>query len=190
MSTPTQIQPDVVGIFHYTLRDDAGTVLDSSVGGDPMAYLHGAHGIVPGLERAFEGKTVGDKFTAVVPPEDGYGMPIQVEPWLMPLSQLPAGVRPGVQLFIQTKDGQRRPVWVKSITGKEASLSYDHPLAGQTLHFECEIVGIRAATLDEKTHRHAHGLDGHATHGHGPGNQRGGARRSLAKRPSEKKKKK
>src|SRR5579862_4428376 len=59
--------------FHYTLRDDDGDILDSSAGGEPMDYLHGHGGIVPGLERELTGKSAGDKFKVTVAPKDAYG---------------------------------------------------------------------------------------------------------------------
>src|SRR5215213_5186912 len=69
-----QIGDRTVATFHYTLTDEAGTVIDSSRGREPLAYLHGAGNIVPGLEEAMEGKKVGDAFKVDVAPEDGYGL--------------------------------------------------------------------------------------------------------------------
>ena len=66
------VQNSVVTI-HYTLKDDAGEVIDSSRDGDPIAYLHGHGNLVPGLERELEGKNAGDKITVSVTPEHGYG---------------------------------------------------------------------------------------------------------------------
>ena len=59
--------------FHYTLTDDGGQQVDSSAGGEPLAYLHGAGNIVPGLENALEGKNVGDSMTVAVSAAEGYG---------------------------------------------------------------------------------------------------------------------
>ena len=60
--------------FHYTLKNDDGDIIDSSEGGEPLAYLHGAHNIVSGLESALFGKSIGDAFEVTVPPEEGYGL--------------------------------------------------------------------------------------------------------------------
>jgi FKBP-type peptidyl-prolyl cis-trans isomerase SlyD len=192
MTESALLIPGQVGIIHYTLRDDAGEVLDSSADGEPMAYLHGGGNIVPGLEKALEGKAVGDKVTVSVPPEDGYGLPSGVEPTPMPLSQLPPGAGVGAQLIVQNDKGGRRPVWISRIEGNQGFLSFDHPLSGKTLHFTCEVVGIRPATADEKTHGHAHGVDGRSGHHHhhdsAPGRAPTG-KRSLARKPAEKSKK-
>ena len=79
-----QIGARTVATFHYTLTDASGKVIDSSVGGEPLAYLHGAGNIVPGLERELEGRSQGDKLEVVVQPEDAYGLPnpamVQVVP--------------------------------------------------------------------------------------------------------------
>ena len=68
-----QIAARCVASFHYTLTNDAGDVLDSSQGREPLAYLHDAGNIVPGLERAMSGRQAGDRFVVDVAPEDGYG---------------------------------------------------------------------------------------------------------------------
>ena len=68
-----QISPNKVVSIHYTLKNDAGDVLDSSAGREPLAYLHGAGNIVAGLENALEGKASGDKLNVRVAPEEGYG---------------------------------------------------------------------------------------------------------------------
>jgi FKBP-type peptidyl-prolyl cis-trans isomerase SlyD len=178
-----------VGIIHYTLRDEAGAVVETSTGGEPMVYLHGGRNIVPGLERALEGKGAGDTVTVSVAPEDGYGMPLGVEPTQAPVSQLPPGARVGSQLLVQNERGGRRPVWVSRIEDSVAYLSFDHPMAGKTLHFTCEVVGVRPSTADERAHGHAHGVDGRSGHPHHPGRAPDG-RRSLARKPAEKGKKK
>src|SRR5687767_10213017 len=69
-----QIAVNAVAYIHYTLTDDTGAVLDSSSGGEPLAYLHGAGNIIPGLEKALEGKQAGDKLSVKIAPEDGYGV--------------------------------------------------------------------------------------------------------------------
>ena len=68
-----QVAKDKVVSINYTLTDDQGTLLDSSKGREPLAYLHGAGNIIPGLEQALEGKSAGENLTVRVPPEEGYG---------------------------------------------------------------------------------------------------------------------
>ncbi len=157
-----------VVLFHYTLTDSDGDVIDSSSGGEPMPYLHGAGNIVPGLERQLAGLSVGAKLDAVVPPEEGYGLasgqPIQA----VPRSQFPPDmdVQPGMQFVVQAPDGGHMPVWVDDVDAQSVHITFDHPLAGMTLNFAVEITGIRDATDDELAHGHPHGPSGNEGHHH------------------------
>ena len=69
-----EITADRVVTIHYTLKDDSGTVLDSSAGGEPLAYIQGHGNLVAGLEKALEGKQDGITLAVVVPPAEGYGV--------------------------------------------------------------------------------------------------------------------
>jgi FKBP-type peptidyl-prolyl cis-trans isomerase SlyD len=146
-----------VVFMHYTLRDGAGNQIDSSRGGQPMPYLHGAHGIVPGLERQLEGHLLGDRFHAVVPPEEGYGVRI-AEPMPVPRQQLPDDVdlAPGMQFMGESEDGHKFPIWVARIDGDTIWMDLEHPLVDVTLHFDIEIVSMRDATAEEMAHGHVH----------------------------------
>ncbi len=152
--------------IHYTLRDDDGDVVDSSSGSEPLDYLHGAGNIVPGLEAAMEGKQVGDKLKISVPPAEGYGELDPKGARAVPRSGFPKGVKlePGMQFFIEGPDGEPFPVWVKEVRDQEVVIDMNHPLAGETLHFEVEVVGVRAASEEEVEHGHPHGPDGHHHH--------------------------
>jgi FKBP-type peptidyl-prolyl cis-trans isomerase SlyD len=154
-----------VATFHYTLTGDNGEVLDSSDGRDPLAYLHGAGNIVPGLERKLEGKQEGDKFDAVVAPEDGYGVR-EGAPQPVARSQFPKGVpiEKGMMFQAQTPDGEVVPLWVDKVDDETVWVDENHPLAGVTLHFAVEVVGVRDATESELEHGHPHGPDGHGHH--------------------------
>src|ERR1700727_809535 len=72
--TPVEISADKVVLIHYTLKDDAGAVIDSSAGGEPLAYIQGHGNLVSGLEKALEGKPDGSQVAVSVSPEEGYGM--------------------------------------------------------------------------------------------------------------------
>ena len=156
-----------VAIIHYTLTNDAGETLDSSQGGDPLAYLHGAGNIVAGLEEALSGKAIGDKLDVDVPPEKGYGALDETPPQAVPREAFPpeAPVEAGMRFMAQSEEGVV-PVWVVKVDDDQVFLDANHPLAGETLHFAIEIVGIRDATEDERTHGHPHGLDGTSGHHH------------------------
>ena len=98
-----QIGPRCVAQFHYTLTDDAGTVIDSSRGGDPLTYLHGGGNIVPGLEKMMEGKVKGDAFKADVSPEEGYGPRIEALLQTAPRSMFPPDMEPAVGMQFQAE---------------------------------------------------------------------------------------
>ena len=156
------IGPDTVVVFHYTLRDESGTELETSRGSDPNAYLHGANNIVPGLEKAMAGKTAGDVFSATVEPEGAYGQPNPDKQQRVPIKHLlfKGKLKAGMVVQLNTSDG-RVPVTVVKAGRHSADIDTNHPLAGKTLIFDIEIVEVRAASAEEMAHKHAHGPGGH-----------------------------
>lgn len=155
------IQNDQVVSFHYTLTDENGTVIDKSEG-QPLVYLHGAGNIIPGLENALTGKTVGDKLNVNVPAAEGYGEynadMVQEVPRNM--FQGVDDIQAGMQFQAQTDDGIQI-VTVKDVNDESVFVDGNHPLAGQNLNFDVEIVDIRPATQEELDHGHVHGAGGH-----------------------------
>jgi FKBP-type peptidyl-prolyl cis-trans isomerase SlyD len=153
---------DSVVTMHYTLKDDAGAVIDSSASGDPITYLHGHGNIVPGLERGLEGKNVGDKLHVDVSPADGYGEYDKQLVQRVPRRSLKgiANVTPGMQLQAQTSEGPRS-VTVTHVASDMVTIDGNHPLAGKSLKFEVEITDVRQATSEELAHGHVHGAGGH-----------------------------
>jgi FKBP-type peptidyl-prolyl cis-trans isomerase SlyD len=156
------IQKDSVVTFNYTLKDDAGTVIDSSAPGEPLAYLHGHGNLVPGLERELEGKNAGDKLSVKVAPADGYGEHSKDLIQKVPRRSLKGinKITVGMRLHAQTQEGPRA-VTVTAVTGDMVTIDGNHPLAGQNLNFEIELVEVRAATEEELAHGHVHGPGGH-----------------------------
>jgi FKBP-type peptidyl-prolyl cis-trans isomerase SlyD len=135
--------------FHYTLRDAAGRVLDTSRGGAPMPFLEGSGQIIEGLEEPLLRMAAGEKRTVVVPPERGYGQRETELVQKVPKANLPVDdVKVGDQ-FQTGPDRQAPVVTVVAIEGDEVLLDANHPLAGQELHFEVELVAARAATPAE-----------------------------------------
>jgi FKBP-type peptidyl-prolyl cis-trans isomerase SlyD len=146
----------------YTLTDDDGRTLDSSQGREPLAYLHGAGNIVPGLEKALEGLDSGATIEVSVAPEEGYGRYQAGLARNVPVRKLPEGrAQPGQRLRLDTTEGPRM-FTVKSVKGDYAQLDGNHPLAGKTLHFKVTIVSVREPTAEELAHGHVHGAGGHA----------------------------
>jgi FKBP-type peptidyl-prolyl cis-trans isomerase SlyD len=147
--------------FHYSLRDDEGTVLDSSDGREPLTYLHGEGNIVPGLEKALVGKQAGDEVKVTVTPEEGYGVRDESNIRNVPRRRLPEGkIEPGMRLRLQTNEGEM-PALVTAVRGDYVTIDANHPLAGMTLHFEVKVVEVRDATEEELAHGHVHGPGGH-----------------------------
>lgn len=145
------VRDGMVVAMHYTLTGEDGNVIDSSSGGQPLHYLHGAKNIVPGLERQLTGKNVGDKVDAVVPPEEGYGLRQGPGPQPVPRTNFPpdANIQAGMVFHADDGNGNAFPVWVAHVTETEVFIDGNHPLAGATLNFAIEIVEIRPATEDE-----------------------------------------
>ncbi len=144
--------------FHYKLTNSEGEQLDSSEGQDPLKYLHGASNIVPGLEKELEGKKAGDKLKVEVQPDEGYG---QVNPQLVqkvPHSAFEGApeIKAGMQFQAQGPDGQVQLITVSEVSGEEVTVDGNHPLAGQTLHFDVTIEEVREASKEELEHGHAH----------------------------------
>jgi len=156
-----QIQPKSVVSIEYTLKDDAGEVLDKSEGRAPLTYLHGVGNLVPGLEKALDGKAVGDTVEATVTPADGYGDRNEKLVRRIPLRKI-QDPRPevGKRYRAQLDDGLGI-VLVTAVSGDYASVDANHPLAGMTLHFTVKVVEVREATAEELSHGHVHGKGGH-----------------------------
>ncbi|MDX2051777.1 MAG: peptidylprolyl isomerase [Polyangiaceae bacterium] len=154
-------QTDRVVSILYVLTLSDGRQVDSSGVDDPLEYLHGHDNIVPGLERKLEGRAVGDKLKVTVAPVDGYG---DVEPdgvQTMPKDAFPPGVEVGMQLAMEDDEGDTVSLWVKEVTKDNVVIDFNHPLAGQTLHFDVEVVGVREASPEELEHGHVHGAHDH-----------------------------
>lgn len=157
-----EIADRCVASFHYTLTNTQGEVLDSSSGGDPMAYLHGQGNIISGLEKALTGKKAGDKLDVTVAPADAYG-----ERRLELIQQVPMTafqgvpeVKPGMAFTAQSNQGPMR-VTVTAVNDDQVTVDGNHPLAGETLKFSVEIAEVREASAEELEHGHVHGPGGH-----------------------------
>ena len=157
-----RIAANAVVSIHYTLTNSAGEQLDSSQGQEPLAYLHGANNIIPGLENALVGKGEGDKLSVTVEPTEGYGEVRDELVQDVDRSNFEGidVIEPGMQFMAQTPWGQQ-PVTVVKVQNETVTLDGNHPLAGQTLNFDVEVVNVREATEEELSHGHVHGEGGH-----------------------------
>lgn len=156
------ISENTVVSIHYTLTNDAGEVLDSSSGGEPLTYLHGASNIIPGLEAALQGRKVGDQFKVSVAPKDGYGERIDALVQRIPKNQFaqPDQLQKGMQFQIQGPNGPLI-LTVVEVSNSDVVVDGNPELAGQNLHFDVEVTDVRQASSEEIEHGHAHGSGGH-----------------------------
>jgi FKBP-type peptidyl-prolyl cis-trans isomerase SlyD len=125
-------------------------------------YLHGANNLLPGLESALAGHQAGDAFSASLPPAEAYGLRDPQRLQRVPIKHLvfTGKLQPGKMVQLSTGDGMR-PVTVLKAGRHSADIDTNHPLAGQTLSFDIEIVELRPATGEELSHGHVHGPGGH-----------------------------
>jgi FKBP-type peptidyl-prolyl cis-trans isomerase SlyD len=157
------VDESVVSI-HFTLKDDDGTVIDTSSGSEPLVYMHGQQNIIPGLEEALAGRKVGDKFQVIIPPEKGYGERDEALVQRVPRSQFPEGeIEPGMQFQVGSNGGPM-VITVIEIDDKDVVIDGNSELAGETLHFDIEVAEVREATKEELEHGHAHGPGDHHHH--------------------------
>ena len=157
-----QITKHVVASIDYILKNDAGEVIDASGEGEPMPYVHGVGGLIPGLERELEGRRAGDALEVRIAPEDGYGerddqLMQQISREALPGDE---AIEVGMQFQAQSDAGVH-VVTVVSVDGDQVTLDANHPLAGETLNFEVRVIEVRQATAEEIEHGHVHGPGGH-----------------------------
>lgn len=151
-----QIADKTAVSIHYTLTNDAGEQLDSSHGEEPLVYLHGMGNIISGLESALRGKQVGDSFSVTIPPVEAYGEIDQAMLQTVSIEMFSGmDVDVGMQFHADVSHGSGI-VTVVAINGDEVTLDGNHPLAGENLTFDVEVVDVRPATADEIAHGHIH----------------------------------
>ena len=157
-----KVADNKVVVIDYTLTDNSGTVIDSSEGAGPLAYLHGAGNIIPGLEDALAGKETGDKVQASIELANAYGERHDALKQDVP-AELFSGVEKvevGMQFQSETEQG---PVLVTVVAINDETVTVDgnHPLAGVHLNFDVEIREVREPSAEELEHGHVHGEGGH-----------------------------
>lgn len=156
-----QITKNKVASIHYTLRDNEGTVIDSSDGRDPLHYLHGAGNLIVGMEEGLEGRSKGEKLNLKISPEKGYG-----EKDENLVQQVPRAAFGGqeVKEGMRFSTNQGGVVTVTHVGLESITVDGNHPLAGVELNFDVEVMDVRNATDDELSHGHVHGPGGHHNH--------------------------
>ncbi|MCH1918405.1 peptidylprolyl isomerase [Shewanella sp. A3A] len=163
-----QITQQSAVTIHYRLTDTQGKLIESSFDGEPMVYLHGMGNLIPGLEKALEGKTQGETLEVTIDCEQAYGPYHDGLRQEVPLEAFGdiQDIVPGMRFIAETEMGQR-PVQVTEVRDNTVIVDGNHPLAGQSLVFNVEVMEVREATAEEVAHGHIH------AHGHDHGHEGG-----------------
>ena len=157
-----QVADNMAVSIHYTLTNDDGEILDSSIGDQPLVYLHGTGNIISGLEDALYGKTVADKFKVRIAAKDAYGEKNDEMVQVIPRDMFEGidELEVGMQFHADVSSGSGQ-VTIINIDGDDITIDGNHSLAGMPLTFDVEVVEIRPATKEEAEHGHIHGAGCH-----------------------------
>lgn len=153
-----KITKHAVAGIHYTLTDNAGKVLDSSAGREPLYYLHGEGNLIPGMEEGLEGKAKGAKLKLKISPEKGYG--VRDEKLIQQVPRTAFGDQK-VEKGMQFHANNGMVVTVTNVGLEQITVDANHALAGVELNFDVEVMEVRLATTEEVAHGHVHGPGGH-----------------------------
>lgn len=145
-----KIIPNLFVAIDYNLSLDSGEVIDSSEPGRPLGFIFGRGQILPGLERALEGKEPGERVKVTVEPEDAYGMPSPDLFREIPIENFPKGMRleEGMSFEIRTAQGPMM-FRIHEIQENSVVADFNHPLAGERLHFDVTVVEVREPSVEE-----------------------------------------
>lgn len=154
------ITADKAVTIHYAVKNPAGEVLDKSSEEQPLAFIFGRGMLIPGLEKALEGKTAGDAFSTDVTAAEAYGERHDGLVQAVPREMFGENdVQPGMQFRASTDHGEQS-VLVVEVDEATVTVDGNHPLAGVDLSFDVEVVDVREATAEELDHGHVHGKGG------------------------------
>jgi FKBP-type peptidyl-prolyl cis-trans isomerase SlyD len=156
-----QIAKDTVVTLNYQLYGTDGELIEQTE--EPVEYLHGGYGnMFPAVEKALEGKDVGETCRIRLEPDDGFGDYDADLVHVEPRDKFPDSVQVGMQFEGAGEESGDKIVYtVTELAEDKVVVDGNHPLAGQTLHFECTITSVRAASHEELSHGHVHGEHGH-----------------------------
>ncbi|TPQ25488.1 peptidylprolyl isomerase [Methylomonas sp. EFPC3] len=156
-----QISDKTAVSIHYTLTNGSGEQLDSSRGEAPLVYLHGAGNIIAGLEAALTGKQAGDKFNVTIPADQAYGEVSEEMIQVVSRNMFDGmDIEVGMQFHAEVSYGPGI-ITITQIDGDDITIDGNHPLAGEDLTFDVEVVEVRPASADEIAHGHIHGAGCH-----------------------------
>lgn len=153
-----RIADGIVVSLAYKLTVD-GEVIEEAPNIEPLEYLHGADNIVPGLEQKLAGKQVGDKVSVTLEPEDAYGHYNEENMEVVDRADMPDEIEVGMELLLEDEFGNYFEVTVAEINENDVVLDFNPPLAGKTVTYDAEVVALREADDEEKSHGHPHSYE-------------------------------
>lgn len=158
MTSELTVQNGMVVSLDYVLHLDDGEIIDSSADRSVLQFLQGSGKIIPGLEQALYGMSVGEEKAVEVGPENGYGEHDEDAYQLVSADMFPANLElsEGMELSLRDETGQELDAYIAEISPEGILLDFNHPLAGETLHFQVKIAGLRRANQEELDHGHVH----------------------------------
>ena len=156
-----QIARNMVVALHYELFHTDGNLIEKTDA--PIEYLHGGYdGIFPSVEKALDGKRIGDDCRVLLEPDDAFGEYDAELVHVEPRSKFPGDLAVGMQFEGRTEGSEETFVYtVTDIAEGKVVVDGNHPLAGQALDFSCTVAGVRNGTAEELRHGHVHGPGGH-----------------------------
>lgn len=148
---------------NFILKDSDGNVIEATTKERPFSFISGGNQILPKLEENIGQMLIGSKRTVVLAPDEAYGEYDDSAIQHVNRSEFPeeAEIEAGMSFVADSPDGQQLPFVIKSVEGEEIVIDFNHPLAGQTLTFDVELLSLRDATIEELSHGHVHGAGGH-----------------------------
>lgn len=149
--------------IHYTLKDDQGNILDSTIGSQPFSYLTGYEQIIPKLEEEIDSMIIGGKKHVSIPAAEAYGERNEALIHHVSRDNFPPDIEleVGMEFVTNAPDGSQMPLVVTELNGDDITIDFNHPLAGKNLEFDVELIDVRDATDEELSHGHVHGPHSH-----------------------------
>jgi FKBP-type peptidyl-prolyl cis-trans isomerase SlyD len=152
----------VVSLRYRMWNAEDGELLDECEADEPLVYLHGASNVVPGLEAGLAGSSLGQHLELVLAPEEAFGVPDPEAVQILPRDEFPpeAQLEAGMAFGAFDEQEEEVVVFLLEVTDEDVTVTANHPLAGLTLRYEVEVVGLREATPTELEHGHPHDAEG------------------------------
>ena len=157
------VKPNQVVTINFTLKNSEGEILESTKDHTPLAFISGHNQILPKIEETAGEMLIGSKKNIVLAPPDAYGEYDESAVQMLDKKEFPDDIKleEGMNFVANAPDGSKVPFVIKSIETETITVDFNHPLAGETLNFDLELVDVRDATAEELAHGHVHGPGGH-----------------------------